>query len=70
MKRYLPCILAALVCVQVWGQGTRREPSLSDTVRSPEVSADRHVTFDPVVAALNLCVKTDSPYRLATADDE
>jgi enterochelin esterase-like enzyme len=37
--------LAAAFAATAWGQAPRREPALSDTLQSPEVSADHHVTF-------------------------
>jgi enterochelin esterase-like enzyme len=36
---------AAAVFATAWAQAPRREPPLSDTLQSPEVSSDHHVTF-------------------------
>jgi enterochelin esterase-like enzyme len=44
MKRYLPTAVA-VVALAAFGQVPRREPGTTDTLKSPEVSADHHVTF-------------------------
>jgi enterochelin esterase family protein len=38
-------VLAALFTTAAWAQAPRREPAVSDTLQSPEVSSDHHVTF-------------------------
>src|SRR5580693_3134405 len=45
MKRYLLWTSALLVLAGASGQAPRREPTLSETLKSPEVTADHHVTF-------------------------
>ena len=45
MKRYLPWATAALAMAGAFGQAPRREAGATDQLKSPEVSADRHVTF-------------------------
>jgi len=36
---------AAVLATAAWAQAPRREPALNDTLQSPEVSSDHHVTF-------------------------
>jgi 1,4-alpha-glucan branching enzyme len=38
-------LLAALCTTAASAQAPRREPAVNDTVQSPEVSSDHHVTF-------------------------
>jgi enterochelin esterase family protein len=45
MRRYLPWASALVFLAGASAQAPRREPALSDTLKSPEVSADHHVTF-------------------------
>lgn len=45
MRRYLHWASALVLLAGASAQGPRREPALSDTLKSPEVSADHHVTF-------------------------
>jgi enterochelin esterase-like enzyme len=37
--------LPAVFALAAWAQAPRREPAISDTLQSPEVSSDHHVTF-------------------------
>jgi enterochelin esterase-like enzyme len=45
VARYLPWVCALALAAAAAGQPPRREPGPNDTLKSPEVSADRHVTF-------------------------
>ena len=40
-----PILLCTLLAFATFAQTSRREPSLADTLKSPEVSPDHHVTF-------------------------
>jgi biopolymer transport protein ExbD len=52
-------------------EATLRQAKANNPVtQTVAIRADRNVSFNAVVAVVNLCVKTDSPHRLATADDE
>jgi len=45
MQRYLFSLAICLAASVAYGQAPRREPSPGDRLKSPEVSADHHVTF-------------------------
>ncbi len=45
MTKYMPWACAVVLAAGAAGQQARRAPTPNDTLKSPEVSADRHVTF-------------------------
>ena len=48
----------------------RQAKANNPVTQTVAIRADKRVPFEAVVAIVNLCIKTDSPHRLATAEQE